>query len=137
MFKRVLQEIMDRTEGCLGVLIMGLDGIAVEKVWQGEATGKNLDVAVAEYTSLIRNAKQKNSDTGLGELRELTVTSSSHCSSLFIPPRKTDWALDCRFRSRSPKLWVAHFRFRRPLWAGRDSLSLCQLRNNEECRCTM
>ena len=66
---------MDRTEGCLGVLIMGLDGIAVEKVWQGEATGKNLDVAVAEYTSLIRNAKQKNSDTGLGELRELTVTS--------------------------------------------------------------
>jgi len=36
MFKDVLERIIERTEGSLGVLIMGTDGIAVEKIL-GEA----------------------------------------------------------------------------------------------------
>ncbi|MEZ5307319.1 MAG: hypothetical protein R2684_09265 [Pyrinomonadaceae bacterium] len=67
---------MKRTEGSLGVLIMGLDGIAVEKVWREGAAPGNLDVAVAEYTSLVRRASQGNEDTGLGELNEITVSNS-------------------------------------------------------------
>lgn len=77
MFKEVLQEILNRTEGCKGALIMGFDGIAVEKVWQEDATDGNYDIAVAEYTSLIRSAKQKNNDTGLGKLNELTVSTNN------------------------------------------------------------
>jgi predicted regulator of Ras-like GTPase activity (Roadblock/LC7/MglB family) len=77
MFKKVLQEIAHRTEGCLGVLIMGTDGIAVEKVWQPAGTEANLDVAVAEYTSLLRNAKRTNSEMGFGKLQEFTLTSES------------------------------------------------------------
>lgn len=77
MFKEVLQESLDRTEGCLGVLIMGTDGIPVEKVWQPEATERNLDVAVAEYTSLIKNAKRTNRDLGLGSLHEVVLSSES------------------------------------------------------------
>jgi predicted regulator of Ras-like GTPase activity (Roadblock/LC7/MglB family) len=77
MFKEVLQEALDRTEGCLGVLIMGIDGIPVEKVWEPEAAEKNLDVAVAEYTSLVRNARRTNRDMGLGKLLEFVLTSDS------------------------------------------------------------
>ena len=77
MFKEVLQEALDRTEGCLGVLIMGTDGIPVEKVWQSEAADKNLDIAVAEYTSLVRNAKRTNREMGLGKLMEFVLTSES------------------------------------------------------------
>lgn len=77
MFKEVLLDIFDRTEGCLGVLIMGTDGIAVEKVWQPGSAETDFDPAVAEYTSLINSAKRKNSKAGLGKLTEVTFSGKS------------------------------------------------------------
>lgn len=77
MFKEVLQEAQNRTAGCLGVLIMGTDGIPVERVWQPEAAEMNLDVAVAEYTSLIRNARRSNREMGLGNLNEAVFSGDS------------------------------------------------------------
>jgi predicted regulator of Ras-like GTPase activity (Roadblock/LC7/MglB family) len=73
MFKEALEAIIERTDGSIGVLIMGTDGIAVEKVMGQEGRDANLDVAAAEFTSLIRNAQRTGSDTGLGNLRELVV----------------------------------------------------------------
>ncbi len=77
MFKEVLHEIVNRTEGCLGVVIMGTDGIPVEKVWKPAGTEANLDIAMAEYTSLLRNAKRTNLEMGLGQLQEFTLSSES------------------------------------------------------------
>lgn len=72
-FREVLQGITERTEGCLGSLIMGTDGIAVEKVWKSAAATANLDVAVAELTSLLRNASIINKEIGFGNLQEFTL----------------------------------------------------------------
>ncbi|HKR00493.1 MAG TPA: roadblock/LC7 domain-containing protein [Pyrinomonadaceae bacterium] len=77
MFKEALEAIIERTEGSIGALIMGTDGIAVEKVLSQEADDANLDVAAAEFTSLVRNAQRAGSDTGLGNLRELVVQLES------------------------------------------------------------
>lgn len=77
MFKEVLQDIANRTEGCLGVLIMGTDGIAVEKVWTTNGREANLDIAIAEYTSLLRNARRANNEMGLGKLQEFTISGES------------------------------------------------------------
>ena len=77
MFKEALQEILKRTEDSLGAMIMGLDGIAVEKVWHENASPANLDIAVAEYTSLVRRANRSNGDTGLGGLHEITVSNEN------------------------------------------------------------
>lgn len=77
MFKTALEAIMERTEGSIGALIMGADGIAVEKIMGKEGRDANLDVAAAEFTSLIRNAQRTGTDTGLGELRELVVNLES------------------------------------------------------------
>jgi predicted regulator of Ras-like GTPase activity (Roadblock/LC7/MglB family) len=77
MFNENLREIKQKTEGCLGVLIMGMDGIAVEELWDGAGKDANLDVAVAEYTALIRNARRTSQDMGLGALRELVVITES------------------------------------------------------------
>ena len=74
MFREVLHTILKRTEGCLGVLIMGTDGIVVEKVWKAGAEQGNLDVALAEFTSLMRNANRANSESQLGSLREMTIS---------------------------------------------------------------
>jgi predicted regulator of Ras-like GTPase activity (Roadblock/LC7/MglB family) len=73
MFKEPLEAILERTDGSIGALIMGIDGIAVEKVIQPEGQDANLDVAAAEFTSLVRNAQRTGADTGLGHLNEMVV----------------------------------------------------------------
>ena len=74
MFKEMLETIIERTEGSLGALIMGTDGIAVEKVLGAAGAEANLDVAAAEFTSLVRSAQRAGTDTGLGGLRELVIS---------------------------------------------------------------
>ncbi|MEO6392256.1 MAG: hypothetical protein ABIP75_10420 [Pyrinomonadaceae bacterium] len=74
MFKETLQSVIERTEGSIGALIMGTDGIAVEKVLLTEGQEANLDIAAAEFTSLVRNAQRTSGDVGLGALTELVVT---------------------------------------------------------------
>ncbi len=77
MFKEMLESMIERTEGSLGALIMGTDGIAVEKVLGEAGADANLDVAAAEFTSLVRNAQRAGNDTGLGALRELVISLES------------------------------------------------------------
>ena len=77
MFKQMLADIIECTEGSLGALIMGLDGIAVEKVIGEAGNEANLDVAAAEFTSLVRSAQRSGNDIGLGKLRELVVSLDS------------------------------------------------------------
>jgi len=74
VFKEVLDTVLEHTEGSLGALIMGLDGIAVERSLKEEGQDANLDVAAAEFTSLVRNAQRAGKDTGLGGLRELVIS---------------------------------------------------------------
>jgi predicted regulator of Ras-like GTPase activity (Roadblock/LC7/MglB family) len=73
MFKEALETIIEHTDGSIGALIMGTDGISVEKVMSPEASDANLDVAAAEFTSLVRNAQRSGNDIGLGGLRELVI----------------------------------------------------------------
>ena len=74
MFKELLETILDRTEGSLGALIMGTDGIAVEKALAEAGKDANLDIAAAEFTSLVRGAQRAGTELGLGNLRELVVS---------------------------------------------------------------
>lgn len=75
MFKDILQEISDRTEGCLNVLIIGLDGIIVEQAGQEKAEFANFDLIIAEYTSLLRKAAQISGDADLDGLSEMTISN--------------------------------------------------------------
>lgn len=73
MFKEALTQIIERTEGATGALIMGMDGIAVERVFLPEGSDSNMDVAAAEVTSLVRSALRAGQNTGLGALQELVI----------------------------------------------------------------
>jgi len=77
MFKEALQTIVEKTEGSLGALIMGADGLSVEKFFNEEGYAANLDVAAAEFTSLVRSAARSGNDLALGDLRELMVALAS------------------------------------------------------------
>ena len=73
MFKAALQTIVERTDGSLGALIMGADGLSVEKFFTEDGMAANLDVAAAEFTSLVRNAMRSAKDLDLGGLHEMIV----------------------------------------------------------------
>jgi predicted regulator of Ras-like GTPase activity (Roadblock/LC7/MglB family) len=73
MFKEALQTIVSNTDGSLGALIMGADGLSVEKFFNEEGAAANLDVAAAEFTSLVRSAARSGNDLALGGLREMVV----------------------------------------------------------------
>ncbi len=77
MFREVLQDVLTRTEDCLGVLIMGFDGILVEEVWQAEVKSETYAVSVAEYTSLLRNTQRINGGLRLNTLREMTISGAN------------------------------------------------------------
>jgi len=74
VFKETLQSIVAKTDGSLGALIMGADGLSVERFFHDEGEEANLDVAAAEFTSLIRSASKSGNELDLGELRELVVS---------------------------------------------------------------
>lgn len=77
MFKETLQKIVEKTDGALGAVIMGTDGLSVEKFFSAEGSEANLDVAAAEFTSLIRTAARSANDLNLGDVSELIVTSAN------------------------------------------------------------
>ena len=66
--------VVERTEGAVGAIIRGIVGIAVEKVLKSAGTDANLDVAAAEFTSLVRSTQRTGRDMGLGALAELVVS---------------------------------------------------------------
>ena len=74
MFKKTLEAILERTEGSTGALIMGTDGIAVERVLTETGHNLNLDIAAAEFTSLVRATQRVSGDMGLGALNELVLS---------------------------------------------------------------
>ncbi len=77
MFKEALQTILEKTDGAVGAVIMGTDGLPVEKFFSAEGNEANLDVAAAEFTSLIRTAGRSAKELNLGEVRELVVSLES------------------------------------------------------------
>ena len=74
MFKEALKTILEKTDGAVGAVIMGTDGLPVEKFFTAEGNEANLDVAAAEFTSLIRAAARSAKDLNLGDVRELVVS---------------------------------------------------------------
>ena len=70
-FREALQDVAARVPETQVLILMGTDGIPVEKlVVQPDP---NLEAVAAEYTSLLRASLSAAADTGLGQLRELAV----------------------------------------------------------------
>ena len=55
MFKQALAEMVERTEGATGALIMGMDGIAVERVLLPEGSDGKLEQLACAPVALRAN----------------------------------------------------------------------------------
>jgi predicted regulator of Ras-like GTPase activity (Roadblock/LC7/MglB family) len=70
-FKEALEAIAKKVPETRVLMIMGSDGIPIEKlVVQPDP---NLEMVTAEYTTLLRSSLVTARETGVGELRELAV----------------------------------------------------------------
>jgi len=72
-----LTAITDRIEGCAAVVILGIDGIPIERQVRNLHPSFDIEVVATEFTSLVRRSMRTAEDTGLGELREMVFVTEA------------------------------------------------------------
>jgi len=70
-FSEILKEVVTSTEGALGSLIVGLDGIPVEEY----TVGGDVDVQsmTVEFSALLKEIERGSQSAEIGSTREVTV----------------------------------------------------------------
>ncbi len=70
-FSEILKEVVNGTEGALGALIVGLDGIPVEEY---SVSGEmDLQSMTVEYSSLLKEIEKGSQAAQVGSTREVSV----------------------------------------------------------------
>ena len=80
IFKEVIDGMLQKVDGSLAVLIVGVDGITIDRAEhpENEAVGLNFDLLAAEYTSLLKTALRTAEDVDVGLLQEMTVFTEQY-----------------------------------------------------------
>ena len=73
VFGEVLRELTERVDGWVGLVVMGLDGIPIERLAVDETV--NFEALAAECTALLKNTRQASEEVGAGSLREIVITT--------------------------------------------------------------
>jgi predicted regulator of Ras-like GTPase activity (Roadblock/LC7/MglB family) len=72
-FSDTLQQVAARVPETQLLIVMGTDGIPIEKLVVRPAP--NLEAVAAEFTSLLKSGVAVAADTGLGQLKELSIVT--------------------------------------------------------------
>ena len=70
-FGDILKNVVDGTEGALGALVVGLDGIPVDEY--SIASELDIQAMTVEYSSLIKEIEKGSQTVHLGSTKEVTV----------------------------------------------------------------
>jgi predicted regulator of Ras-like GTPase activity (Roadblock/LC7/MglB family) len=98
VFSEVLKDVADRLEGGVGIVVMGMDGIPIEKIALDE--GFNFEMLSTECTSILRTTRQASEDGGAGELRELVIMTQS--LTILVATITPDYVLLAAVRPETP-----------------------------------
>ena len=75
MFRDVLNGLCSRIEGAAAASLIGLDGIAVEKVSDGVVP---LDVLGAEFGSFIKSIRHSNTELNTGDVLQFSLVTEKY-----------------------------------------------------------
>lgn len=120
MFEEILKNVLTGTEGAVGALIMGLDGISIARVDAGESA-IDIDVVAAEYTTLLRKAMRNGEDLPVGRLDEIALVSDQY--SFLLKPITPEYFLVLVLRSQGG-LGRARFELRKAQLALEEEFSI-------------
>jgi len=74
VFTEVLKDVASKIEGCIGLVVMGMDGIPIDRYIPEELPldgTPNFDMLATESTTLLRATRQASEEVSAGLLREL------------------------------------------------------------------
>ena len=70
-FSDILKEVVNGTEGALGALVVGLDGIPVEEY--SVSSDMDIQSMTVEYSSLLKEIEKGSQAAQMGSTKEVTV----------------------------------------------------------------
>ena len=70
-FADILKEVVNSTEGALGALIVGLDGIPVEEY--AKSSDMDIQSMTVEFSSLLKEIEKGSQSAEMGSTKEVTV----------------------------------------------------------------
>jgi predicted regulator of Ras-like GTPase activity (Roadblock/LC7/MglB family) len=77
LFEQHLKKVVDNTEGGVGALIMGLDGIAVEHYLRDGSQKFDITTIGMEFSFILTQVKKAGELLKVGGLNEFTVKAES------------------------------------------------------------
>lgn len=90
-FADTLVTLAKRIEGCVAVMILGTDGIPIERHVQQMNRSLDMDMIATEFTTLVRRSLRTAVDTELGELREMVLGTDA--MMFLVRPITSDYFL--------------------------------------------
>jgi predicted regulator of Ras-like GTPase activity (Roadblock/LC7/MglB family) len=90
-FTDALTGIADRVEGCAAVVILGIDGIPIERHVQDLDAAVDIETVATEFTTLVRRSMRTASDSELGEMREMVFATDT--MSFLLRPITSEYFL--------------------------------------------
>ena len=74
-FSDILKEVVNGTEGAIGAMVVGLDGIPVEEF----AVNREMDIQAmtVEFSSLLKEIEKGSQAAQMGSTKEVTVISDN------------------------------------------------------------
>ena len=76
MFKELLQDVVERTDGCTGALVMGFDGIIVDHYLRDDAT-VDVETVGMEYSVILKDIRRAAEQLSAGEAREIAIRAEA------------------------------------------------------------
>ncbi|MEN3335410.1 MAG: hypothetical protein V7641_4775 [Blastocatellia bacterium] len=74
-FAETLNHITERIEGCAAAIILGIDGIAIERQIKDVDPLLDIDLIATEFTTLVRRNMRTATDAEMGEVREMVFVT--------------------------------------------------------------
>lgn len=76
MFKDILREVVESTDGAVASILMGFDGITVES-YTDAASGINMETVGMEYSQVLHQIKDAAQLLEMGSAREVAVQAEN------------------------------------------------------------
>ncbi len=77
MIEERLKKIIERTDGCIGILAFSYDGFVSEEVWQKNSrNAAKFFNAVSNYAPIVKKSVAQSRENSLGDLEELFFQTS-------------------------------------------------------------
>lgn len=74
-FTDTLVRTAERIEGCAAAVVLGLDGITIERQIIDIDPALDVELMVTEFATLVRRAQRTASDTALGDMTEVVLAT--------------------------------------------------------------